>query len=376
MTRDPWHYPRTDLADQYLKTLDIGLIKSLALFAQRRMGKTEFLRKDLIPAAEQAGYITIYVSLWEFREDPEAVLLDAIQTAAEGEGMIPGIRRRLGRPGSKIGVGAHAGTVGAQASWEQGAAETSHRMLDLRQWMNALARKKNPTLLLVDEIQSLADEKRYGALVAALRSALDKHGDRIKAVFTGSSSEGLQRMFQKEKAPLFQFSHQIPFPQMGPEFVQHMLRAFTHATQRQLNEAEAWRAFVDLALVPEHFRLMMANMVQLGSTDIPTALREVKTAIQESAEYPNRWAELTPIDQAVLRIIVEGQKPYAQESRGRIAQRMEIAAKGVTSGVIQRSITRMCARGVIVTTGNREYLVEDRAFAAWIEQVVVHHEAW
>ena len=37
---DPWHYPRTNLADQYLKTLDIGLIKSLALFAQRRMGKT------------------------------------------------------------------------------------------------------------------------------------------------------------------------------------------------------------------------------------------------------------------------------------------------------------------------------------------------
>jgi hypothetical protein len=123
MTRDPWHYPRTDLADQYLKTLDIGLIKSLALFAQRRMGKTEFLRKDLVPAAEQAGYITIYVSLWESREDPEAVLLDAIQKAAEGEGIIPDIRRRLGRPGSKIGVGANAGTVGAQASWEQGTAE-------------------------------------------------------------------------------------------------------------------------------------------------------------------------------------------------------------------------------------------------------------
>ena len=50
-------------------------------------------------------------------------------------------------------------------------------------------------------------------------------------------------------------------------------------TQRQLNEAEAWQAFTDLALVPEHFRLMMANMVQLGSTDIAAALEEVKTAI-------------------------------------------------------------------------------------------------
>ncbi|MBU2862039.1 hypothetical protein HF290_17125, partial [Acidithiobacillus ferrooxidans] len=131
------------------------------------------------------------------------------------------------------------------------------------------------------------DEKRYGALVAALRSALDKHGDQIKAIFTGSLSEGLRRMFQMEKAPFFQFSHQIPFPRLGPEFVQYMLRAFANATQRQLNEAEAWQAFTDLALVPEHFRLMMANMVQLGSTDIAAALEEVKTAIQESAEYPS-----------------------------------------------------------------------------------------
>jgi hypothetical protein len=35
--------------------------------------------------------------------------------------------------------------------------------------------------------------------------------------------------------------------------------------------------------------------------------------------------ELTPIDQAVLSIIAEGQKPYAQESQEIIAKRMEIA---------------------------------------------------
>ncbi|AEK59589.1 hypothetical protein Atc_m058 (plasmid) [Acidithiobacillus caldus SM-1] len=35
--------------------------------------------------------------------------------------------------------------------------------------------------------------------------------------------------------------------------------------------------------------------------------------------------ELTPIDQAVLSIIAESQKPYAQESQEIIAKRMEIA---------------------------------------------------
>lgn len=364
MDWDPWHYSRTDLSDQSVKTLDIGLIKSVALFAPRRMGKTEFLRKDLMPAAERAGYTTMYVSLWESREDPATVLLDALQQAAEGEGVPPKFRRRFGRPGTKIGVG-------AQASWEQGTAEVSNRMRDLRQWMDALAQKKNPTLLLIDEIQVLADEKRHGALVAVLRSALDKHGDQIKAVFTGSSSAGLQRLFQKERAPLFPFSYPIPFPPMGREFVQHLLQAFTHATQRHLDEEQAWQAFQDLDQVPEYFRWMIANMVQLGSTDIATALRGVKAAIQESAEYPNRWAALPAIDQAVLSILVQEKKPYAKETRELIAERMGVAAKSITVGVVQRSLTRMSAKGVITTTGNRKYAVEDRAFAAWIKQVVL-----
>jgi len=363
---DPWHYPRPKLAGQYLQTLQVGLIKSLAIFAQRRMGKTEFLRKDLMPAAEQAGYTTIYVSLWETKDDPESVLLDAIQQAAEGPGVLGAMRRRLARPGAKIGIGAHAATVGAHALWEQGTAEEPNRLLELRRWMDALAQKKKPTLLLVDEIQSLADEKRYGALVAALRSALDKHSDKIKAVFTGSSSDGLQRMFQKERAPLFQFSQQIPFPQMDRGFVQHMLTAFTHATQRKLDEEAAWQAFLALERVPEHFRTMMASMVQTGSTDIETALAQVKRGITEPANFSGKWRSLRPIDQAVLAILASGGRPYTEKSRQRIAKLLNGTASDVTPSIIQKSITRMRKQGLIAPTGNREYRIEDRVFYAWI----------
>lgn len=365
---DPWHYPRPKLANQYLQTLQVGLIKSLAIFAQRRMGKTEFLRKDLMPAAQQAGYTTIYVSLWETKDEPEAVLLEAIQQAAEGQGVLPAIRRTLGRPGSKIGLGAHAATVGAQASWQQGTAEEGDHLLSLRRWMERLAEKKKPTLLLVDEIQSLADEKRYGALVAALRSALDKHSDKIKAVFTGSSSDGLQRMFQKERAPLFQFSQQIPFPQMDRGFVQHMLRAFANATQRQLDEEAAWQAFVELERVPEHFRTMMAAMVQTGSTNIEMALAQAKIAIREPADFPGRWRSLHPIDQAVLAILAAGWRPYTKESRERIAQLLEVDQSGITASAIQKSLKRMSTKGIIASSGNRGYQIEDRAFSTWIRE--------
>ena len=45
--QDPWHYPRPKLAEKYLQVFDIGLIAAQGLFAKRRMGKSEFLEKDL-----------------------------------------------------------------------------------------------------------------------------------------------------------------------------------------------------------------------------------------------------------------------------------------------------------------------------------------
>ena len=52
-----WHYPRPLLAKKYLDLFDMGLTSARGLFARRRMGKTEFLKKDFIPAAEKAGYL-------------------------------------------------------------------------------------------------------------------------------------------------------------------------------------------------------------------------------------------------------------------------------------------------------------------------------
>ena len=51
MLNDIWHFPRPLLAEDYLATFARGLTSARGLFARRRMGKTEFLEKDLMPAA-------------------------------------------------------------------------------------------------------------------------------------------------------------------------------------------------------------------------------------------------------------------------------------------------------------------------------------
>ena len=53
---------RTELAKQILGMFETGLASSLTFFAPRRMGKTEFLRKDITPLAEQFGWHIFYFS--------------------------------------------------------------------------------------------------------------------------------------------------------------------------------------------------------------------------------------------------------------------------------------------------------------------------
>ena len=78
---DPWHFARPELAQRYLQTFQIGLISAQALFAPRRMGKSEFLEQDLIPAAQKSGLLTAYLNLWDAREHPRGALISALARA-------------------------------------------------------------------------------------------------------------------------------------------------------------------------------------------------------------------------------------------------------------------------------------------------------
>ena len=52
---------------EILKVFELGLTSVKGPFAKRRMGKSEFLEKDLIPAARQAGYLATYLNLADVR---------------------------------------------------------------------------------------------------------------------------------------------------------------------------------------------------------------------------------------------------------------------------------------------------------------------
>lgn len=82
MDRDPWHYPRTGLAEQFLRRFNPGPAQALTLFAERRAGKTAFLQNDLAPAAIAAKLQPVYIDLWAHRADPGRAIADGLEAAA------------------------------------------------------------------------------------------------------------------------------------------------------------------------------------------------------------------------------------------------------------------------------------------------------
>jgi hypothetical protein len=101
-----------DLAEKYLQTFQIGLISAQALFAPRRMGKSEFLEQDLIPAAQKSGLLTAYLNLWDAREHPRGALIGALARAASPRGL-SALIKKLKVPLKKVKASAKvSGIVG------------------------------------------------------------------------------------------------------------------------------------------------------------------------------------------------------------------------------------------------------------------------
>ena len=79
MSVSSWHFPRTLLAKQVMGMFESGLSTALVFFAPRRMGKTEFLLRDIQPTAEKQGWLVFYHSFLEASKNPELEFTAALQ---------------------------------------------------------------------------------------------------------------------------------------------------------------------------------------------------------------------------------------------------------------------------------------------------------
>jgi len=201
---DPWHYPRPGLATALLETLRLGLTSARGLFASRRMGKTEFLLQDLVPAAQATEMLTAYANLWDNRADPATALVGAIALAVKPKGL----RKlwqdlRLPLKGVKTsGKLAGVGEASVEASLSDLGGEPE---AVLTRVLREFDRSGKTLLLLIDEAQVLAQPQNTH-FAHALRAALDTRKQSLKVVFAGSSETTLRQMFAHRTEPFYNWA--------------------------------------------------------------------------------------------------------------------------------------------------------------------------
>lgn len=354
---DLWHYPRAELARQIMGMFDTGLASALTFFAPRRMGKTEFLRKDITPLAQAAGWRVFYFSFLDAGQNSQAQFTQALDAFATEKGLLA----RLAQPLTHIGkVSGEAAGIKGELEMKQDATQ----MPDLLQVMERLAKGKQPVLLLLDEIQALAS-KAHAGMIATLRTALDMHKDKIKVIFTGSSREGLRRMFSSSTAPFFHFGQNLELPELGRGFTDHLADIHQQATGRILNKDDLWQAFMDMQRVPQFARSLVERLTLNPYASIGAVRAALMVDLAGHRDFSGLWQDMTPLERAIMKALATSTPElYSQNFRQELAATFGLDDISTTS--IQNAIRALQRQSLIHKQGQGVYVIEDPLFADWI----------
>lgn len=368
MSNSPWHFPRTEFADRVMRSFLSGGSTALTLFAPRRTGKTQFLVHDLAPAAERKKCTVVYASFWQAADTPVATFTHAMEgavatpkfwrrTQSALTGMKPKIRI------APMGIGGEIDLAGSPTQ-----NHPKDPLLALDDMIGQLpATYKTPLLLLLDEVQGLAASEHL-AFVAALRTSLDKRRYTMRTVFTGSSMDGLRAMFSNRQAPFFHFGSNIELPQLGEDFVQHVLAAHKAATTREVPFDSAMEFFVQVDHSPFMMRNVLERMALNPDDDFKTAARAIREELAERQGFPALWSGLNALAQAVLVEIVRGETALTSKA-ARIRMGLATGEGDISPGRVSGAL-RTLGRKHVIHKLEGNWALQDPDFGRYVSALI------
>lgn len=364
---DPWHYPRPELAKKYLEIFGIGLTSARGLFAKRRMGKSEFLEQDLIPAAQAEDYLTAYLNLWDARTHPTPSLVAALSRAMEPKGLSKLIKR-LNTPLKKVKAsgkvpGLAEGSLEAELADDPAVAGPL-----LSELLRGFDKPGKRMLLVLDEAQVLA-APLHTELAHSLRAGLDSRKQNIKVVFAGSSEPTLRRMFGRSTEPFYNWAPLEPFELLGTEFVKAMVNKVNQLSRYPLTDEDALAAFVALHNTPEFFRRYLNRYLAYAELGAQAALEDTQTHVFNSANFSEVWKKLLPADQEVLKLLAQGVTDlHSEPARMRLGNSLGLD-KPVSKNTPQQSLRRLQDENLVAKLDYGDYQLQDDAFAEWLRNL-------
>jgi hypothetical protein len=360
-----WHYSRSELANQYLQLLNIGITSSIAIIAPRRKGKTLFILQDLAPLAQKHGFIPVYASLWQNVNAPHEGLISALEDAISVTNKHSTIGRILKTKISKTTVSNELlGKMEVEFA-DNPSTPYTQELNQLDKLLGTLIEKagKKTVLLLIDEVQHLATSSQFGPLTHTLRTMLDKRQGQVKSVFTGSSRHYLDLLLNESRSPLYHFTERLEFPDLDDGFIEFLNEKISNEHGIETNTKELRDAFDNVDRSPYWMMKLVIQMVTFKATALE-ASEHVKQLLAAADDFEGTAKRMKPIDRIVFVALCKGESPYTKEMLRRIG--METDVKGIAPNV-QRSIKRLSESGLISQT-DQTYNIEKPGLRRYIEQ--------
>jgi hypothetical protein len=359
-----WHFQRPELADFYLKSFALKLSNSRALFARRRMGKTEFLLQDLAPAAAKLGYRVIYINLWECRDNTnEGVASAVINSLSSSASLLDRIKKISGKKINTIKL--NAKTPIGEGSLETRFEPESSSGLTAKMWQE-IDHCKEVILLLIDEAQILASSNNAD-LAAALRAGLDVRKQKVHVIFTGSSEHTLRDMFAKSNQPFYNWAPVEPFPLLDNLFVHHMIAVSNHIldSNYHLSYDDGITAFDQLKQTPELFRRFLEEYLIRPFHGHQAAITSALAKTYTDQGFDRLWSDLLPVDQVILQYIAANQGGLSSKNT-RLLLGQRLGMTELANHTVNNALARLFDKQHLSREDRGVYRFEDDHFEEWV----------
>lgn len=354
---------RPELAQSYIALLRAQPGRPIALFAPRRVGKTYFLDGDLAPAAKKADLLPVYADLWLNRFAPLAAINHALEEALDDVSVPKTSAGKMANtPVKKVGLFSASLELGAEPARRDLPATPELRLDALITRLATVAGK--PVLLMLDEIQSLAQAPKGEAAIATLRSVLQKHKKKVYAVFTGSSQEALGAMMVAAGGPMYQFAQLLTFPNLGSDYLTLLATHYrdVHPT-KELKTADLESVFAHLGYKPALMKDLVKSMSADGVTDVASSLKRFMADDRNVAAWQGLFEQLLPLEQTVVVLLAHGIAPMAKDTQDALAT---LPGLNSTLAKVRAALTRMRKAGLLWKPLQGTFQLEDQLFADYI----------
>ncbi len=373
---DDFTFKRINLAKAYCDSLQgkgiANATSGLFLAGPRRVGKSTFLIKDLIPEAQSRGWLTIYIDLWADKlMNPALLITEAIKTSiASHKGKLTQLTKHVRL--QKLSI---LKTV--ELDFSKPGLPDSITLVDL---LNDLVRLSGKTvLLMIDEAQHALTTSHGVNAMFSIKSARDQINISHKTpdlmlVLTGSNRDKLAQLVIKKDQPFFG-SEVTAFPLLGRDYTDFFTDKVNHSlvANNQFSNDSMWEAFQLIGHRPEVLRQIVGRAAINHEAHSFSDLLKQDASIwcdQIWGEFRNDFNTLSPLHRAILTLLIKQGRmwsPFSEESMRYYKQAIQESALSVSS--VQTAIQALREKGFIWQSSRGAYALEDESFAEWFNHI-------